>query len=92
MACWLTCGRAALAAGCATERSRNMSQWWVDWVKRLGCDICSDLVRRGARSAFDLSGCVTIQIGQVRELAVLALLELWVRRGPVIDGRGCLMR
>lgn len=53
-------------AGCATERSRNMAQWWVDWVKRLGADICEDMAKKGvSRSSMCPSDCFLIQIGQV---------------------------
>ena len=53
-------------AGCATERSRNMAQWWIDWVKRLGADIAEDMGKKGAsRSNLCPSDCFVIQIGQV---------------------------
>jgi hypothetical protein len=53
-------------AGCATERSRNMAQWWIDWVKRLGADICEDMGHRGnSRSNLAPGDCFVIQIGQV---------------------------
>eukprot|EP00798_Chlamydomonas_sp_ICE-L_P021852 gene21852-28882_t len=53
-------------AGCAVERSKNMSQWWVDWIKRLGADVFDDLNGNGnARSSVCPSGAVSLQIGQV---------------------------
>uniref|UniRef100_A0A7S3QX84 Uncharacterized protein n=1 Tax=Dunaliella tertiolecta TaxID=3047 RepID=A0A7S3QX84_DUNTE len=52
-------------AGCAAERSKNMSQWWVDWIKRLGADVFDDLNGRSQASPIAPPGCVFIQIGQV---------------------------
>lgn len=56
--------------GCAVERSRDMSQWWIDWVKRLGEDICADLGGRKFSGrqlpGYCPEGCVYIQIGQVQ--------------------------
>ncbi|KAF5830008.1 hypothetical protein DUNSADRAFT_15182 [Dunaliella salina] len=58
--------------GSAVERSKNMSQWWIDWIKRLGADVFHDLNGRSqtlnGRSQTSLMappGCVFIQIGSV---------------------------
>lgn len=53
-------------AGCAVERSRNMSQWWIDWIKRLGADVYEDLNGKCGHSPLCPPGCVYIQIGQVQ--------------------------
>ncbi|KAF5843762.1 hypothetical protein DUNSADRAFT_8278 [Dunaliella salina] len=53
-------------AGCAAERSQNMAQWWIDWIKRLGADVFQDLQGKSQASpSWCPPGSVFIQIGQV---------------------------
>jgi hypothetical protein len=69
-------------AGCETERSRNMTHWWIDWVKRLGADIYEDIKSYSARgsSVYCPAGCVQVQIGQA------VVEESDITRFPKADG------
>ena len=43
----------------------TVSHWWVDWVKRLGEDICNDLQGHSQQLPVNVRDTVQIQIGQV---------------------------